>query len=161
MPLGRLRVLPKCMLLHVRNNAVDASASHMHNDAYANHPDYRRKTGGTGPRTDRHSGKDGASAGWLGGSSERRDCAYAPFHLRRIGVLQPQRPVRSTFLNSLPAAKPATHAEALLFMDRHRLWGRGLGWVDVNLLASAFLSDCRFWTLDKRTREGRTKPSPG
>jgi predicted nucleic acid-binding protein len=52
-------------------------------------------------------------------------------------------------LNSLPAAAIATHDEAMQFMDRHRLWGRGLGWIDVHLLASALLSDCRFWTLDK------------
>jgi predicted nucleic acid-binding protein len=55
-----------------------------------------------------------------------------------------------SYLNSLPTAKPATHVEALQFMDRQKLWGRGLGWIDVHLLASSLLSDCRFWTLDKR-----------
>ena len=53
-------------------------------------------------------------------------------------------------LSSLPAAKLATHIEALQCIDLHRLSGRGLGWIDVHLLASALLSDCRFWTLDKR-----------
>jgi predicted nucleic acid-binding protein len=52
-------------------------------------------------------------------------------------------------LNSLPAVKLASHMEALQFMDQHRLWGLGLGWIDVHLLASALLSDCLFWTLDK------------
>jgi len=60
------------------------------------------------------------------------------------------RSVVLSYLNSLPAAKLATHIEALQFMDLHRLWGRGLGWIDVHLLASALLSDCQFWTLDKR-----------
>jgi predicted nucleic acid-binding protein len=60
------------------------------------------------------------------------------------------RSVVLSHLDSLPAAKLATHIEALQFMDLHRLWGRGLGWIDVRLLASALLSDCRFWTLDKR-----------
>jgi predicted nucleic acid-binding protein len=55
-----------------------------------------------------------------------------------------------SLLNSLPAAKTATHIEALEFMDRHKLWGRGLGWIDVHLLASALLSDCLLWTLDRR-----------
>jgi hypothetical protein len=35
-------------------------------------------------------------------------------------------------------------------MEERRLWGRGLGWVDVHLLAAALLSHGRFWTLDKR-----------
>ena len=53
-------------------------------------------------------------------------------------------------LNSLPSAKIATHNEALQFLDRHKTWGQGLGWIDVHLLASALISDCGFWTLDKR-----------
>jgi predicted nucleic acid-binding protein len=52
-------------------------------------------------------------------------------------------------LNSLPTAKLASHMEALQFMDQHRLWGLGLGWIDVYLLASALLSNCFFWTLDQ------------
>ena len=46
---------------------------------------------------------------------------------------------------------PGETADALrtLIEDR-RLWGQGLGWVDAHLLASALLSSCRFWTLDKR-----------
>ena len=51
-------------------------------------------------------------------------------------------------LSSLPAAKLATHIEALQCIALHRL--SGLGWIDVHLLASALLSGCRFWTLDKR-----------
>ncbi len=52
-------------------------------------------------------------------------------------------------LRSLPPAKIATHAEALHTLEHHRLWGRGLGWVDISLLASAMLSGCNLWTLDK------------
>jgi predicted nucleic acid-binding protein len=59
------------------------------------------------------------------------------------------RSVVLSHLKSLPAAKVATHSETLQLLDRHRLWGLGLGWLDVNLLASALLSDCLFWTLDK------------
>jgi predicted nucleic acid-binding protein len=59
------------------------------------------------------------------------------------------RSVILSYLDSLPAAKMAAQAEVLQFMDRHRLWGRGLGWIDVHLLASALLSDCLLWTLDK------------
>jgi predicted nucleic acid-binding protein len=30
-----------------------------------------------------------------------------------------------------------------------KLSGKGLGWVDAHLLASALLSGCRLWTRDK------------
>ncbi len=55
-----------------------------------------------------------------------------------------------SMLQSLPAAEVASHNEVLEFMERHKLSGKGLGWVDVHLLASALLSNCRFWTLDRR-----------
>jgi predicted nucleic acid-binding protein len=52
-------------------------------------------------------------------------------------------------LQELPPAKLASTAEAPRLIEDRRLWGRGLGWIDVHLLASALLSDCGFWTLDK------------
>ena len=42
------------------------------------------------------------------------------------------------------------HEEVLAFLESHGLMGRGLGWVDVHLLASARLARLPFWTLDKR-----------
>src|SRR5579863_4845772 len=56
-------------------------------------------------------------------------------------------------LNALPAAKVASNAEVLQLIEERRLWGRGLGWVDMHLLASALLSHCRFRTLDKKLGE--------
>ena len=53
-------------------------------------------------------------------------------------------------LHALPLAILASNAEVLLFIEDRRLWGRGLGWVDMHLLTSAVLSNCRFWTLDTR-----------
>jgi predicted nucleic acid-binding protein len=53
-------------------------------------------------------------------------------------------------INTLPTAKLATNTEASRLIDERKLWGRGLGWVDVHLLASALLSQSGFWTLDKR-----------
>jgi predicted nucleic acid-binding protein len=44
----------------------------------------------------------------------------------------------------------ATDAEVLEFLERHKLYGRGVGWVDLHLLASAILTNCPFWTLDHR-----------
>jgi predicted nucleic acid-binding protein len=42
------------------------------------------------------------------------------------------------------------HAEVLKFVERERLMGRGLGWVDVHLLASATLAHLTLWSLDRR-----------
>lgn len=53
-------------------------------------------------------------------------------------------------LHALPPANLASNAEVLRLIEDRRLWGRGLGWVDLHLLASALLSDCGFWTLDQR-----------
>jgi predicted nucleic acid-binding protein len=53
-------------------------------------------------------------------------------------------------LTTLPMVKLATDSEVLHMIEDRKFWGRGLGWVDVHLLASALLSHCRFWTLDKR-----------
>jgi predicted nucleic acid-binding protein len=53
-------------------------------------------------------------------------------------------------LQTLPPASMASNAEVLRLLEDRRLWGRVLGWVDMHLLASAMLSKCEFWTLDKR-----------
>jgi predicted nucleic acid-binding protein len=54
-------------------------------------------------------------------------------------------------LRDLPAASVAESDEVLGFIDRHELHGRGIGYVDVHLLASAALSEgTQLWTRDKR-----------
>lgn len=56
-----------------------------------------------------------------------------------------------SLLRDLPAAPVATDAEALGFIDRHQLMGRGIGYLDVHLLASVALArPARLWTRDKR-----------
>ena len=51
-------------------------------------------------------------------------------------------------LRDLPQAVRATDEEALECIERNKLHGRGIGWTDVQLLASALLSSARLWTLD-------------
>ena len=53
-------------------------------------------------------------------------------------------------LHALPAVAVASDGETLAFLEDRRLWGRGLGWIDIHLLASAVLAECDLWTLDKR-----------
>jgi predicted nucleic acid-binding protein len=42
------------------------------------------------------------------------------------------------------------HAEVVEFVRRRSLHGRGLGWIDVHLLASAVVGGLRVWTADPR-----------
>ena len=54
-------------------------------------------------------------------------------------------------LGDLPRAPVATDQEVLEFIDRHALWGLGIGYVDAHLLASARLTPgAALWTRDKR-----------
>jgi predicted nucleic acid-binding protein len=55
-------------------------------------------------------------------------------------------------LLSLPAALVAEPDEALIYLDQHSLHGKGIGYVDVHLLASAAISGAKLWTRDKRLR---------
>jgi predicted nucleic acid-binding protein len=54
-------------------------------------------------------------------------------------------------LGKLPLTRVATHAEAMAMIDGRRLMGRGIGYVDVHLLAATALTpDTRLLTSDKR-----------
>ena len=53
-------------------------------------------------------------------------------------------------LNALPLAVAPAHEEVLRLIEVRKLWGRGIGWIDAHLLASALLSHCRLWTLDRQ-----------
>lgn len=56
-----------------------------------------------------------------------------------------------SLLQGLRVAPVATDREALAFIDSRSLMGRGIGYIDVHLLASAALSgSTRLWTLDRR-----------
>jgi predicted nucleic acid-binding protein len=55
-------------------------------------------------------------------------------------------------LQSLPTSIEVTHEEVMEFIHNHRLMGKGLGYVDIHLLASAMLSGIPIWTLDKTLR---------
>lgn len=54
-----------------------------------------------------------------------------------------------SLLAALPGARVAEHDEALRVAALHKLYGQGLGWIDVHLLASSLLTGCALWTRDK------------
>jgi len=59
------------------------------------------------------------------------------------------RTVTLLMLRSLPRAKSGTTDECLTLIETHKLYGRGINWVDVQLLAAARLSHARLWSLDR------------
>jgi len=58
-----------------------------------------------------------------------------------------------SLLQSLPPAIQAEHEEVMRFIDNHKLMGKGLGYIDIHLLASALLTDVPIWTLDKKLND--------
>ena len=57
-----------------------------------------------------------------------------------------------SLLQSLPMAPTIEFDEFLFFIDRNHLMGKGVGFVDVHLLASAQLTGIPLWTADKRLK---------
>lgn len=54
-------------------------------------------------------------------------------------------------LHDLPMAPAAEPREVLAFIEQERLYGKGIGYVDVHLLAAVALTpDAKLWTSDKR-----------
>ncbi len=66
-----------------------------------------------------------------------------------------------SLLQKLPMAIQAEHEEVLPFIENNQLMGKGLGYIDIHLLASAVLSKIAIWTLDKKLNEVSTKLALG
>lgn len=58
-----------------------------------------------------------------------------------------------SLLQSLAPVPLGSHNEVLTFVERHRLMGRGIGWIDAHLLVSASLGGVALWTRDRRLFE--------
>lgn len=66
------------------------------------------------------------------------------------GVM-PRRAETLALLHELPFSRVASHAEVLAFIERQSLAGRGVGYVDLHLVASAMMTPhTRLWTRDRR-----------
>ncbi|MBN1382258.1 MAG: type II toxin-antitoxin system VapC family toxin [Deltaproteobacteria bacterium] len=59
------------------------------------------------------------------------------------------RAVILSFLKLLPMSIEAEHEEVFSFIENKRLMGKGIGYVDAQLIASAALTGVPIWTLDK------------
>jgi predicted nucleic acid-binding protein len=60
---------------------------------------------------------------------------------------------RGEFLDAyrrLPPARVVPHTEVVEFVRARNLRGRGAGWIDIHLLASALIDRFQLWTVDSR-----------
>lgn len=57
-----------------------------------------------------------------------------------------------TYLNDIPKSIVPEHEEVISFLNSKKLFSRGIGWTDANLLLSSILSKSKLWTLDQRLR---------
>ena len=60
-------------------------------------------------------------------------------------------------LQALPLLPTATDDEVLYFIDKHKLMGCGIGYVDAHLLAASTISGSLLWTRDKRLKRIATE----
>jgi len=66
-----------------------------------------------------------------------------------LGTLRDRRGFLE-LLEHLPQVETVLEDEVMALIDRQRLHGRGVGWVDAQLLAACVARPCRLWTGDKR-----------
>ncbi len=59
-------------------------------------------------------------------------------------------------LQALPTVEVAEQIELLEFIENKGIMGKGLGWIDMHLLASSLLSHVQLWTSDKRLKQVAT-----
>lgn len=64
-------------------------------------------------------------------------------------------------LRALPLAPVANESEIYYLLDRYRLWGTGLGWVDLNLLTSAAVAGWHLMTADDALNRAAAKAGMG
>jgi len=67
------------------------------------------------------------------------------------GNLKNRREIIS-LLQALPVTQVVEFQEFLYFIEQHKLSGKGVGFVDIHLLASAQLDLVPLWTADKRLK---------
>ncbi|MFA7159553.1 MAG: type II toxin-antitoxin system VapC family toxin [Kiritimatiellia bacterium] len=81
---------------------------------------------------------------------EEGDAAVHPFVIGELacGSMRNRREIIA-LLQELPSVPEMEHGGFMVFVDRHHLWGLGLGFVDVHLLASSSLAGIPLWTADK------------
>jgi predicted nucleic acid-binding protein len=87
----------------------------------------------------------------LAGSLRRREVVMHPYIVGELACGNfSNRQATLELLQQLRSVGVAEHDEVMDFIRVRRLHGRGIGYVDVHLLAAAAIAGCRLWTFDKR-----------
>lgn len=60
-------------------------------------------------------------------------------------------------LQALPSPPVVDDSEFLHFVESNSLMGRGLGYVDIHLLASAIIGNVVLWTYDRRLNDAASE----
>jgi len=64
-------------------------------------------------------------------------------------------------LHALPIFDRVSDDEVLFFMEKHKLYGMGLGLIDIHLLATCSIGNGHLWTMDKRLHKTATRLGVG
>ena len=82
---------------------------------------------------------------------DAEECCTHPFVIGEVacGNLKNRKEIIA-LLHALPSVHKAGDDEVLFFIERHNLNGRGVGLIDMHLLASCIMDRCLLWTADKR-----------
>jgi len=62
-----------------------------------------------------------------------------------------------SLMQALPLANHAEHEEVIHLIENYSLMGKGLGFIDMHLIASAILTKVPIWTLDKKLKEASSR----
>lgn len=78
------------------------------------------------------------------------DVAAHPFIIGEVACGKLKNRDRTILeLYRLPQAKVADEIDVRHLLEAHRLWGKGLGWVDVHILTAAKLEGWDLFTADR------------
>jgi len=64
-----------------------------------------------------------------------------------------QRSEILSLLRALPSVVVAEHDEVIDFIENQSLMGKGLGFIDMHLIASALMSRVNLWTFDRKMNQ--------
>jgi predicted nucleic acid-binding protein len=83
---------------------------------------------------------------------DRQQIATHPFVIGEVALGSLRNPRKTiSIMQSMPQAEVASHDEVMHFLDAAELAGKGIGYVDIHLLASTRIAgDMTLWTRDHR-----------
>ena len=87
---------------------------------------------------------------------KKRVCSPLVIGELACGNLKNRKNILS-LLQAMPEAPSSENDEILTFIEAKQLMGKGLGYVDVCLLAAALISGSRLWTMDAKLKEAAEK----